>query len=114
MKKLALKHAFLLARIIKAANIRAEIVRFASEIQSGKSADEVGMEFIVTMIQAAADENVEKKIYELYAELKGPLVPPEEISEYDFATVKADMKALVAENNLKDFFQSVSALMSKQ
>lgn len=112
MKKLALKHAFLLARIIKAANIRAEIVQFASEIQSGKSADEVGMEFIVTMIQAAADENVEKKIYELYAELKG--VKPEEISEYDFATVKADMKALVAENNLKDFFQSVSALMSKQ
>lgn len=112
MKKLALKHAFLLARIIKAANIRAEIVRFASEIQSGKSADEVGMEFIVTMIQAAADENVEKKIYELYAELKD--VKPEEISEYDFATVKADMKALVAENNLKDFFQSVSALMSKQ
>jgi len=112
MKKLALKHAFLLARIIKAANIRAEIVQFASEIQSGKSADEVGMEFIITMIQAAADENVEKKIYELYAELKG--VKPEEISEYDFATVKADMKALVAENNLKDFFQSVSALMSKQ
>lgn len=112
MKKLALKHAFLLARIIKAANIRAEIVRFASEIQSGKSADEVGMEFIITMIQAAADENVEKKIYDLYAELKG--VKPEEISEYDFATVKADMKALVAENNLKDFFQSVSALMSKQ
>ena len=112
MKKLALKHAFLLARIIKAANIRAEIVRFASEIQSGKSADEVGMEFIVTMIQAAADENVEKKIYELYAELKG--VKPEEISEYDFATVKADMKTLVAENNLKSFFQSVSALMSKQ
>ena len=112
MKKLALKHAFLLARIIKAANIRAEIVRFASEIQSGKSADEVGMEFIITMIQAAADENVEKKIYELYAELKG--VKPEEISEYDFATVKADMKALVAENNLKDFFRSVSALMSKQ
>lgn len=112
MKKLALKHAFMLARIIKAADIRSEIVQFASELHNGKSTDEIGMEFVVTMIQAAADEKVEKKIYELYADLKG--VKPEDVAEYDFATIKADMKALIEENDLKSFFQSVSALMSKQ
>lgn len=114
MKKLALKHAFMLARIIKAANIRAEIVKFAEELQTGKTVDEIGLEFAVVMVQAAADEKAERKIYELYADLKGPLVPPEEVAEYDFATVKADVKALIEENDLKSFFQSVSALMSKQ
>ena len=112
MKKLALKHAFMLARIIKAANIRDEIVKFAGELHSGMTVDEIGLEFAVVMIQAAADEKAEKKIYELYAELKD--VKPEEVAEYDFATVKADMKVLVEENDLKSFFQSVSALMSKQ
>ena len=55
MKKLALKHAFMLARIIKAANIRDEIVKFAGELHSGMTVDEIGLEFAVVMIQAAAD-----------------------------------------------------------
>lgn len=111
MKKLALKHAFSLARIIKAADIRSEVVSFAAEIHNGKKVDEVGMEFILTLIQAAANEGVEKKIYQLYADLKG--VTPGEVEEYDFETVKADLKELIEENDLKSFFNSVSALMSK-
>lgn len=111
MKKLALKHAFALARIIKAADIRREIVTFAAEYHNGKNLDEVGMEFILTLIQAAADETVEKKIYQLYADLKG--VTAGEVEEYTLDTVKADIKELIEQNDLKSFFNSVSALMSK-
>ena len=80
MKKLALRHAFTLARIIKAADIRSEVVAFASEFREGKDVNEVGMEFILTMIQAAADETVEKKIYQLYADLKG--TNADEVADY--------------------------------
>lgn len=137
MKKLALKHAFLLARIIKAANVRNEIVAFGYEVRERQKAaqeaaqraaeenaegagentaaelevEKVGFEFFVTLITAAADEGVEKKIYQLYADLKG--VTPGEVEEYDFKTVKADLKELIEENDLKSFFNSVSALMSK-
>ena len=112
MKKLALRHAFALARIIKAADIRSEVVAFASEFREGKDVNEVGMEFILTMIQAAADETVEKKIYQLYADLKG--TNADEVADYDLETVKTDMKKLIEQNDLKSFFNSVSALMSKQ
>lgn len=112
MRKLALKDAFSFARIIKAADIRKEIAGFASEIHSGKSVDEIGMEFIVTLMQAAADEAVEQKIYGLYADLKG--ATPDEIGMLGFEEIKADFKELVEQNDLKNFFNSVSALMSKQ
>lgn len=112
MRKLALKDAFAVMRIIKAAGIRNEIIKFASEIHDGKDVNEIGMEFVLTLIQAASDESVELKLYQLYADLKG--VDADEIGGYDFDTVKADVKTLVALNNLNSFFKYVSALMSKQ
>lgn len=114
MRKLGLKDAFALARIIKAADMRREIVAFAAEIRDKgeKNIEAIGLEFFVAMITAAADEAVEKKIYALYAGLKN--VTPEEVSNYDFATIKNDLKELIERNDLKSFFQSVSALMSKQ
>jgi hypothetical protein len=112
MRKLCLKDAFSVARIIKAADVRSEIIRFAGELHSGKSVDEIGLEFFVTLIQSAADETVEEKIYKLYADLKG--VTPDDVAFLEFAEVKNDIKEIVESNDLKSFFQSVSALMSKQ
>jgi hypothetical protein len=114
MRKLALKDAFSLARIVKAADVKKEMVSFAAEMRGKKAEDieAVGLEFFVTLIQAASDVNVENKVYALYADLKGATA--EEVSNYDLATVKADIKELIAENDLKSFFSSFSALMSKQ
>ncbi len=113
MRKLALKDAFALARIIKAANVKKEIIAFASDIRArGEeiNAEAVGMEFLATLVESCADKNVEQQLYALYADLKGTDIHT--VAEYGFETVKADVKELVEQNDLKSFFQSASALMS--
>ena len=129
MRKLGLKDAFSVARIIKAANIRDEIVAYGYKVRECQRAarnaaenaaeetaelnvEKVGFEFFVTMIAAVANEAAEKQIYKLYADIKG--ATPEDVSLLDFATVKEDIKEIIEQNDLKSFFNSVSALMLKQ
>lgn len=117
MRKLGLKDAFAFARIIKKAGIRQEIITFASEVRGRKeemNTEKIGFEFFIMLIEAAGDKAVEEEIYKFYASLKGPHTPPEEVAEYDFETVKADIKELIEKNDLKNFFRSASALMSAQ
>ena len=47
----------------------------------------------------------------VYADLKG--VTPEEVGMYGLETLKADIKELIEQNDLKSFFNSASALISK-
>lgn len=132
MRKLGLKDAFALARIIKIAGIRDEIVSFGYEVRErqkvveaaknkndGKSetalelsTERTGFEFIITIITSIADERAEQLFYKLYADIKQD-VTPEEVSLYDFETIKTDVSELVEKNDLKSFFRSASALMSK-
>lgn len=122
MRKLALKDAFALARIIKAAGIRKEIIVFANEIsneqkeaeqESGLSfVEKVGFDFFLLLTEACCEERIEQKIYSLYADIKG--VTPEDIAVLSFAEIKSDIRELVETNDLQSFFSSLSALMSKQ
>lgn len=132
MRKLGLRDAFALARIIKVAGIRDEIVAFGYEVRERQKAIEAaqkendeqneatlelsteraGFEFIVTIITSIADERAEQLFYKLYADIKQNTTP-EEVSMYDLATIKTDIQALVEQNDLKSFFRSASALMSK-
>ena len=122
MRKLALKDAFALARIIQAAGIRQEIIVFANDIsneqkeaeqESGLSfVEKVGFDFFLLLMEACCEERIEKKIYSLYADIKG--VTPEDISVLSFAEIKNDIRELVETNDLQSFFSSLSALMSKQ
>lgn len=122
MRKLALKDAFALARIIKTAGIRKEIIVFANEIsneqkeaeqESGLSfVEKVGFDFFLLLTEACCEERIEKKIYSLYADIKG--ITPEDIAVLSFAEIKSDIRELVETNDLQSFFSSLSALMSKQ
>lgn len=118
MRKLGLLDAFALARIIKAANLKEVITDFGMEVinkqNNGEDVDiyKVGFEFFVTVISAASDERIEKKFYELYADIKG--AQPDEVKYYDFTTVKEDIKAIIELNNLKVFFDWLSASLTKQ
>lgn len=128
MRKIGLKDAFALARIIKSAGIRKEIISFANQIRTEQENTEqenteqataansyiekVGFEFFLMLIEAISDEKNEQKLYELYADIKG--VSPDDIALLGFAEIKADMQELIEQNDLKNFFQSLSALMSKQ
>lgn len=118
MRKLGLKDAFALARIIKSANIRDEIAAFGLEVRELQKAEksanveEIGIKFLITVATAISDEKIEKQFYKLYADVKG--VEADEIAMYDISTIKADITELVEVNDLKSFFNSLSALMSKQ
>ena len=114
MRKLGIKDAFALARIIKAGNLRQTILDFAEKTRGERETDieKIGFGFFLTIIEAVCDEEVEKKIYKLYADIKG--VTPDEVALLDFETIKADMKELVEMNDLKRFFMFFSSLMSKQ
>jgi hypothetical protein len=117
MRKLGLMDAFSFARLIKAADIRQEIAGFAAEISARKqanttlNADDIGIEFVLTLITNSSTVEVESKIYELYASIKECSV--EDVKTTDFETLKNDLKEIIAMNDLKAFFHSVSALMSK-
>lgn len=127
MRKLALPDAFKLARIIKAADISSEIAKFASKIQAKKASidkakaegkkteefntDEIGFEFIVTIIAAAGDVKVEKEFYSLLAGIKE--VDIEEVKKMGFDELLADFKSISKDNDLASFFKSASSLISK-
>lgn len=118
MRKLGLLDAFAVARIIKAANLQKEMADFGMEVMRRKAvraaelkAEQIGVEAFVTIISKCANEDVERRVYELYASIKG--AKPDEVKYYDLTTIREDFKELVELNNLKDFFALVSASMSK-
>ena len=114
MRKLTLSDAFAFARILKAADIKSEIVNFSKEIIARKNKkqeiniDEIGLEFVVTLITAAADVKVEEKIYSFLASVCEMDV--ENIKKLNLSQIKEIISEIIAENDLKAFFQSASAL----
>ena len=114
MRKLTLPDTFAFARILKAADIKSEIVNFSKEIIARKNKkqeiniDEIGLEFVVTLITAAADVKVEEKIYSFLASVCEMDV--ENVKKLNLSQVKEIISEIIAENDLKTFFQSASAL----
>lgn len=98
----------------RAAEMEAEQDVIATEAEQDElalSAEQIGLEAFVTIISKCATEDVERRVYELYASIKG--AKPDEVKYYDLTTIREDFKELVELNNLKDFFALVSASMSK-
>ncbi len=98
----------------RAAEMEAEQDKNATEAEQDElalSAEQIGLEAFVTIISNCATEEVERRVYELYASIKG--AKPDEVKYYDLTTIREDFKELVELNNLKDFFASVSASMFK-
>lgn len=98
----------------RAAEMEAEQDKIATEAEQDElalSAEQIGLEAFVTIISNCATEEVERRVYELYASIKG--AKPDEVKYYDLTTIREDFKELIELNNLKDFFALVSASMSK-
>ena len=114
MRKLTLPDAFAFARILKAADIKSEILNFSKEIIARKNKnqeiniDEIGLEFVVTLITAAADVKVEEKIYSFLASVCEMDV--ENVKKLNLSQIKEIISEIIAENDLKTFFQLASAL----
>ena len=116
MRKLSIKDAFTLARIIKSADIKEEIADFANRIAVKKnSKDEtvnteaVGLEFVITLLTSLATKETEQEFYSLLADIRGDITA-DEVSKLSIPEVLSDVKIIVRENDIKSFFTSLSAL----
>lgn len=116
MRKLNIKDAFTLARIIKSANIKEEIADFANRIAVKKnSKDEtvnteaVGLEFVITLLTSLSNKETEQEFYSLLADIRGDITA-DDVSKLSIPEVLDNVKAIIRENDIKSFFTSLSAL----
>lgn len=116
MRKLSIKDAFTLARIIKKADIKEEIADFANRIAvKNNSKDEtvnteaVGLEFVITLITSLSNKETEQEFYSLLADIRGDITA-DEVSKLSISEVLDNVKTIVRENDIKSFFTSLSAL----
>ncbi len=116
MRKLSIKDAFTLARIIKSADIKDEIADFANRIAvKNNSKDEtvnteaVGLEFVVTLITSLSSKDTEQEFYALLADIRGDITA-DEVSKLSIPEVLDNVKTIIRENDIKSFFTSLSAL----
>lgn len=114
MRKLSIKDAFTLARIIKRADIKEEIADFANRIAVKKnSKDEtvnteaVGLEFVITLLTSLA--TTEQEFYSLLADIRGDITA-DDVSKLSIPEVLDNVKTIIRENDIKSFFTSLSAL----
>ena len=110
-------------KAVRAAELKAEQDEAATEAEQDEAATEaeqdeaalsmeqIGVEAFITIISKCTNEEVERRIYDLYASIKG--TEPDEVKYADLQTIRADIKELIELNDLKGFFALVSASMSK-
>lgn len=116
MRKLNIKDAFTLARIIKKADIKEEIAGFANRIavkKNGKdetvNTEAVGLEFVITLITSLSNKETEQEFYSLLADIRGDITA-DEVSKLSIPEVLNNVKTIIRENDIKSFFTSLSAL----
>lgn len=116
MRKLSIKDAFTLARIIKSADIKEEIADFANRIAvKNNSKDEtvnteaVGLEFVITLITSLSNKETEQEFYSMLADIRGDITA-DEVSKLSIPEILDNVKTIIRENDIKSFFTSLSAL----
>jgi len=101
MRKLAGKHLFQMAKIIKAADLNAQIVEILAKVESGLSVKQIGIEAITTLFSACGDDKVEARIYELLDD-----VFEDKVADMSWETIIEKFNQLARENNLIGFFKT--------
>lgn len=112
MKKLTLKHAMKMAKIVKAAQLKGALSELVEKVNSTSSKEgptisttKVGAEIIITVFEACAEDQVEKQLYELLDD-----VFETNTADMSLEALVENFKKLGEENNLTSFFKSASHL----
>lgn len=112
MRKLNTSDVFSMARIVRASGVRNELrplIKAAAE--SDRPVEDVGIDGFLCILEALAERKAESAIYEV---LSGPLeMTADEVAKLPLDQLVEQLKALVAENNLKYFFDCVSRILGK-
>ncbi len=110
MKKLTGKHVFAMAKIIKAANLKEELGEVIAKAQSQEiSTEKVGIEGLMTVINACSDDKVEQRVYDLLDD-----VFEAKTADMSLEVIAANFKQLATENNLMSFFKSAGLLKTQK
>lgn len=98
--KLKLRHVFRMARILKVSGIKEEAKNILNVMDKG-NASAVGIDVFLSLIFGIADEESEKMIYDLLADISGK--QGSEISELGINEVKEIFMQIGKENDLVNF-----------
>lgn len=108
--KLGNRHIFKVLRIIKKAGIRTLIVNILAN-RGSKDAESIGIDLFDIIIEAFDNEEVEQLLYELLADISNKTT--DEVSLMNIEETKDLFVSIAEANNLKSFFQYVSATLKK-
>ena len=108
--KLGNKHIFKLVRIIKKAGVRDLVVKLLKR-QEKKDAESIGIDMFDIIMEMFDSEEIEYLIYELLSDVSGKTV--DDLSNMDIEETKNLIQSIAAENNLRNFFSSVSVILRK-
>ena len=127
MRKLNLSDVFKMGRIIKAANIKTALVNIFKNVDdkdAGISEDDseemkeqkleklresVGLEAVMTVFEACCTEQLENMIYDFLGGVTEK--ETEKIATQSLGTTIEDIKTIVKENNVADFFKDAGRLI---
>lgn len=102
--KLTLKHVVKTARIIKTANLKEDVIEIVEEAtQRVVNKTKLGVKIAMVVIDAIANEDVEKQTYELLNDVM-QISNAENLS---FEALSDNIESLMKENDLKGFFDKV-------
>lgn len=107
MRKLVTKDVFKLARIIKKGNIKQELADLAERFSKKEvkpTAERVGYEIVITIVEACGNKDVEKEIYSLL----GDIFEEQDIENMSIETLIGRITQLAKENDLGSFFKLAS------
>jgi hypothetical protein len=112
MRKLNTSDVFAMARIVRASGVRNELrPLIKAAAQSERPVEDVGIDGFLCILEALAEQKAENAIY---AALSGPFeMTPNEVETLPLDQLVEQLKALVAENDLKHFFDCVSRILGK-
>lgn len=105
MRKLVFKDAMRVARIIKKGNLKDQLSKIAEKTtEENVDVGKLGVEVIMTLLEACGDVGVENEIYSLL----GDIFEAENVENMSLETLTEKLKQLAKENNLESFFELAS------
>lgn len=124
MRKINTGDVFKMARIIKTANIRNQVVEIYSAANRPLSDDDkedenakkeieqrkekAGIEFVMVLLEGCSEEKMESQLYDLLAGITEK--KPEDIENQSLEATISDFKQIVAENNIANFIGAANRL----
>lgn len=119
MRKINTSDVFKMARIIKAAGAKEIIAEFFEEGKNkpvvnekedmSEQQEKMGFEVFMAIFEVCSTEKIEKMLYELIGGITEK--EPDVIASQPLEIMVADIKTIVAKNNIAAFFKQAGQLM---